>query len=117
MSHFCARFTCEQENLFNNSTNLDAIYKKVVLRDIITSLSTHDKVDLHYICFVKLFNDLIYKINDDINESVKINITLKHDENMLIVSTFKCVKYCVIKKNNDKLFNLLTFVSNSDSSD
>ena len=55
-------------------------------------------------------------MNDDINESIKTNIMLKHNENMLIVSTFECVKHCVVKKNNDELFNLLTFVSDSDSS-
>ena len=96
--------------------NLDIIYEKIVLRDITTFSSTHDEIDLHYMCFVKSFNDSIYEMNDDINKSIKTNITLKHDENMLIISTFECVKYCVVKENNDELFNLLTFVSNFDNS-
>ena len=117
LSHLCARFIYEQKNLFNNLTNFDAIYKKVALRDITTLSSTHDKIDLHYVCFVKSFNNSIYKMNDDINELIKTNITLKHDENMLIVLTFKCVKHCIVKKNNDELFNFLTLVSDFDSSD
>ena len=117
LSHLCARSTCEQEDLLNSSTDLDAIYEKAALRGTTAPPPAHDEVDLHYVCFVKSSNGSVYEMDGDTSGPVKTNITLKHDEDMLVVSALECVRHCVAREDNDGLFSLLALVPGSGSSD
>lgn len=49
-------------------------------------------------------------MNDNAKKSIKTNVTLKKNENMLKFSTFECVKQCVAKKNADEKFNVFAII-------
>ena len=117
MSDLCAWSTSEQEDLLNRLTHLDAICEKAALRGTTASLPAHDEVDLHYVCFVKSSNGLVYEMDGDTSGPVKTNITLKHNKDMLAVTALECVRHCIAREDKDGTFSLLALVPGSSNSD
>jgi hypothetical protein len=49
-------------------------------------------------------------MDGDISRLIKIDITLKQDEDILEILALKCIKYYVTKKNVDGKFSLLALI-------
>lgn len=100
-----------QTTFLKTSRDFDIRYQKTVLRDNTLSLSLQNEVDFYYICFVKSFDEVIYKLDDDASKPSKINFRLNENEDMFKTSTLECVKQCIAKKHADRKFSLFAFVS------
>ncbi len=116
LSKLCACSSSEREILLNDSTDVETVYNKAALRGSTLPSSIEDEVDLHYVCFIKSSNNSVYEMNDDANEPVQTDITLKQKENMLKTSALECVKRCIARENADMKFSLLALVQNFSNS-
>ena len=65
-----------------------------------STFATHE-ADLHYVCFVKSSNGSVYEVDGDTSGPVKINVTLKHDEDMLVVSALEYVRHYIAREGKD----------------
>lgn len=103
--------------MLNYLIYLNIIYKKTTLYSTIISLLAYNKVNLYYIYFIKLFNNLVYKIDSNISGPIKINIILKYNKNILTIIILEYIRYYIIKKDKDRIFNFLIFILDSNNLD
>ena len=78
-------------------------------------LLAYNKVNLYYIYFIKLSNNLVYEIDNNISRLVKINIILKHNEDILAIIVLKYIRYYIIREDKDRIFSLLVLILGSNN--
>jgi len=99
--------------LLEASADLEKKYQEAALRGNTSPSSAQDEVDLHYICFIKSSNELIYEMDGDAKGSIKTNVTLNGNEDILEAWALECVKQCIARENAEGKFSLLALVQDS----
>jgi len=102
-----------REALLEASADLEKKYQEAALRGNTSPPPAQDKVDLHYICFIKSSNGLVYEMDGDANGPTKTDVTLNGNEDMLEASALECVKQCIARENAEGKFSLLALVQDS----
>jgi len=83
--------------LLEISLDFEIIYLKVVIRDNTILLATQEEINLHYICFIKLSKEFIFKIDSDINKLHNTSILLKQKKNILCIFVLRYIKQYLAK--------------------
>jgi len=102
-----------REALLEASADLEKKYQEAALRGNTSPSPAQDEVDLHYICFIKSSNELIYEMDGDAKGSIKTNVTLNGNEDILEAWALECVKQCIARENAEGKFSLLALVQDS----
>ena len=117
LNKLCICLNGDRKVLFNESTDLETMYRKAAIRGSTSFPPVENEIDLHYVCFFRFPNGSIYEMDGDANGPVKTNIMLKQNKNMLDASALECVKRCIVKGGADMNFSLLALVPNLGNSD
>lgn len=56
-------------------------------------------------------------MDNDISGLVKINITLKHDKDILVILVLEYIRYYITREDKDRIFSLLALVLGSSNLD
>lgn len=102
--------------MLENSADLEKKYQEAALRGSSSPPLAQEEVDLHYICFIKSSNGLVYEMDGDTYGPIKTNIILNRNEDMLEASALEYVKQCIAREDADGKFSLLALVQDSSKS-
>ena len=113
MSILAASSDSEREALVERSEDVEKIYSRAALRGGTVPPPAQDEVDLHYICFIKSVDGLVYEMDSDASGPLKTNVILNRNQDMLEPPALECVRSCIARNKEDIQFSLLALVHNT----